>query len=216
MPSPDPRSIVRRANVAGMLLAKPPQSPHANLTAVERVGTSKSGSAVWKVVCTCGANLTADAPSIKRGGKRGARCKVCNLTPVEADEAKLLGLMPAGYAVLARKMRLTVPTIEYRLELLRAREKCYIGGWERADAQGAFGPVFHAGKGEDMPCTLKPRSPQAIERRYRKRVKRAIAKAEQGGKVDDRYARHVLRRLADATAEKTRTAPQGIFAALGL
>lgn len=29
----------------GMRFATPPQSPHANLTAVERIGTNKQGSA---------------------------------------------------------------------------------------------------------------------------------------------------------------------------
>lgn len=195
----------------GQLTAKPPVSPHANLTAISRIDTAKFGSAIWQLACTCGLTLTADAPAIKRGS---ARCPACNPRRGVEQANKILAVLPAAYAAIERKTKLTRAQIEYRIDWMRERELCHIGDWDRADQQGSFGPIFHAGKGEDVPCKLKPRTRLDTERRYRKRVQRAIKKATAGGKEDPRYSRQISLHKANETARRTRREPQGPFSAL--
>lgn len=189
----------------GQLTAKPPNSPHKNLGAVVRIGTTRCGSAIWRLLCACGATLEANAPAIKRGA---ARCEKCNPARSMEQANKILAVLPAGYAKIERKTKLTRAQVEYRIEWMRAREQCHVGGWSRADQQGSFNPVFHAGPGEDAPCTLKPRTSSQNEKRYRRRVQRAVKVALAGGKEDPRYTRVIGKRKALLTAKKTRTQPQ--------
>lgn len=200
--------------ITGQLIAKPPVSPHANLTATTRIGTTKSYNAIWQVVCTCGETLVASAPAIKRGGSRGARCKACNLSPGEEQAKAILNALPGTYSKIAYRTKLTDPQVRHRIDWMRERDMCHIGGWDRAEYQGSFSPIFHAGPGEDVPCKLVRRTDSEVERRYWKRVKKAIKKAEAGGKVDDRYARHIALHKASKTIKQARKKPHNPFSAL--
>jgi hypothetical protein len=197
--------------VPGQLTAKLPSSPHANISVTHRIGATKSGSAVWQVDCSCGVVLTGPAERIRSGA---IRCATCNPSRTVTQASRVLSAMPAGYAKIEGKTKLRRPQVEYSLEWLRARGMCFVGGWAHAEMQGSFSPIFHAGKGADVPCTLKHRTRQASERRYRKRIKRAIEMAESGGKENPRYLRRIALHKAEQTARRTRTEPQNPFSAL--
>jgi hypothetical protein len=193
----------------GAKLAKPPVPANPNFTVVERAGKNKEGSAVWKVACTCGATFTAAAPYIKNGK---AACRNCS--PAMQQARTILDVLPAAYAAIEKKTGLSYPTITNRLDWMKARGMCHIGGWKRPPRNGSFQPVFHAGAGDDVPCTLTRLGEAQYEARYRRRVKRAVESALTGGKEDPRYMRHIVRRRADDLAERTRINPQHPFSAL--
>lgn len=195
----------------GQLTAKPPVSPHVNLVAIERVGATSWGSAIWSVACTCGATLQSDAPKIKNGK---ARCRTCNPSMAMQQVAAILATFPASYERIDRKSGLTEGQIRHRLEWMRERGLCHIGAWTRAKEQGSMRPIFHAGPGEDVPCKLKARTRSQYERNYRKRVKKAIQKVESGGAPDDRYARQIALQIVKKTVLRTREQPQSWASAL--
>lgn len=197
--------------ITGQLTARAPVSPHANLTATARIGATTWGSATWSVTCTCGATLEAYAPAIKSGK---ARCATCNPKGTAKHVAAIVAALPATYAKIERKTKLSYGKVRYGLEVARAQGLCHIGGWSRPDEQGAYSPIFHAGKGEDVPCTLQAIPRYKSEKRYKKRVKAAIAKAERGGPEDGRYIKHISLYLAKKTATKARATPNTWFAAL--
>lgn len=193
-------------------MAKPPASPHTNLTAVERTGTTKHGSAVWRLACACGATLEADTPTIKKGW---ARCPECNPTYGELEAQRILAVLPATVDKIMARTSMTLQQVRYRLTVMKP-DLCHIGKWRRPRGSGACQPVIVAGPGEDVPCYLKPRSNADAKRRYRKRIQKAIKKALVGGTEDVRYTRHIGRAKAGLTAARTRAAPQTWFSALGL
>lgn len=195
----------------GQLTAIPPVSQFANMAATKRIGATKSGSAIWQMTCTCGFTMTADAVQIKKGT---ARCKECNPRYGAKMAERVLAVLPATYAKIERKTKLTPGQVEYRIVLLREKGLCHIGGWERSEYQGAFNPIFHAGPGKDVPCKLKPRTNADVERRYNRRIKRAIAAAEATGKEDPRYAKHISLHMASKTVQASRLKPQNPFSAL--
>ncbi len=196
----------------GKLTARPPISPHANLTATTRAGITTWGSATWTVECTCGASMTSCATRIKNGK---ARCEKCNLSNALQQAAKITPLLPATYLKLDRKTDLSYGKVRYRIEWMRDNDMCHIGSWERPEMQGPFLPVFHAGPGEDVPCNLEKHPHSVYEKRYKKRVARAIAKAEKGGPEDWRYAKHITLNIADKAVRETRAKPNTWFSALG-
>lgn len=196
----------------GQLLAKAPASPHANLSARTRIGTTRSGSVIWELVCTCGAVVTANAPAIKRGR---ARCPACNPSIGLRQAQQILAALPGTYARIERLTLLTRAQIEHRIAWMRARDMCFVGGWRRPEFQGLFCPIFHAGKGEDVPCTLKPFSPLHYKRLYARRIKRAVTRAAAGGQENPRYLRHIARAKALRTARQTRIQPQTWWSPLG-
>lgn len=198
-------------STVGLRTAKPPLSPYTNLTATARTGTTKCGSAIWQVECTCGASWCIETRFIKKGT---ARCDTCNPSTGAGMANAILAALPAAYEKIERKTKLTAGQVRYRIDWMRARDMCHIGDWDRADQQGSFGPIFHAGKGDDVPCSLKPRTRLDNERRYRRRVKNAIQKAEAGGKEDGRYMRQIALRKASETARRTRNTPQTWLSAL--
>jgi hypothetical protein len=97
---------------------------------------------------------------------------------------------------------------------MRREELCHVGGWERPDAQGSFCPIFHAGPGLDVPCEIKPWTTRQIEKRYQRRVRRAVNKALAGGPEDPRYTLHIARRKADQLVRNARKQPQTWLSAL--
>lgn len=196
----------------GQRTARPPVSPHANLTAIERTGTTSWGSAIWSLACTCGATLTAYAPVIKSGI---AKCEECNPSATVKQLAAILAALPGDYEQIGRKAKLSRGKVRYGLELLRKDRKCFIGAYLRPSEQGSYSPVFQAGDSDDVPCKLQPIPRQKSERKYKKRIKAAIARAAAGGKEDPRYIRHISLHVAKQTAASTRAAPQSWFAALG-
>jgi hypothetical protein len=193
--------------------ARPPTSPHANLTAVTRIGTAKWGSAIWTLACTCGTTFDAYATAIKNGK---ARCATCNPKKSAKDMELILSKLPGTYEQIERRTKLSFGTVRYGLELLRAADRCFIGDYDRANEQGSFRPIFHAGKGDDVPCKLKPIPTAKTKRKYEKRVKAAIAKVENGGPEDGRYIRHISLHLANKTAAEARSKPVTWLSALGV
>lgn len=194
----------------GQLCALPPVSPHANLTVMARVGSTACGKAIWQVACACGLNVSALPVPIKKGS---TRCPKCNPRGMEQAEA-FLAFFPATYAQLQRKFKLTRPQVEGRLRWMRKREMFHVGAWKHAERQGLYAPVFYAGKGEDVPCDLEPRTKTDTSRRYRKRVRSAIKQAEAGGREDSRYVRQIKRHQAVKTIRQARREPQTPFSAL--
>jgi len=199
--------------ITGQLTARAPVSPHANLTATARIGTTTWGSAIWSVTCTCGATLEACATTIKSGK---ARCTACNPKGTAKHVAAIVSVLPASYAKIERKTKLSVGKVRYALEVARAQGLCFIGAWSRPDEQGSYSPIFHAGKGEDVPCNLKAIPRYKSEKRYKKRVKAAIAKVERGGPEDKRYIKHISLYLAKKTAAETLAVPNTWLSALGV
>lgn len=193
----------------GQRTAKPPRSPFGNLTAVVRIGATKCGSAIWRLACTCGKEVEADAPAVKRGA---AHCSDCNPTFFDLEAKRILAVLPATIGQIIKRTGLTLQQVRYRLRKMKPT-MCHTGKWRRSRAQGAYQPLIVAGPGEDAPCPLKPRTGAQTNRRYRHRVQMAIKKARLGG-GDDRYARHVSRKEADITVANTRTAPQTWLSAL--
>lgn len=197
--------------VPGQLKAKAPASPHINLQATVRYGTTSWGSATWLVSCTCGATIKANAPAIKAGM---TRCATCNPSATVKQIAAVLAVLPGTYEQIERKAKLSAGKVRYSLDLMRADGKCFVGDWDRSTEQGGYSPVFHAGTGKDVPCTLEPIPRKRSERKYKRRIKAAIARALQGGKEDPRYIKHISLHVAKLTAAKTRVQPATWFAAL--
>ncbi len=196
----------------GQKTAKPPVSPHASLTALERVGTASWGSAVWSLACTCGARFEASTPRIKSGM---AKCMSCSPKQTARHIAAILAVLPGTFLHIERKTKLTFNQIQYAVDLMRAKRLCFVGEYMRPIGQGSYRLVFHAGDSDDVPCDLKPIPKGASERKYRRRVKAAIAKASQGGKEDPRYMRAISLHFARQTAAQTRVKPATWLSALG-
>lgn len=194
----------------GQEVAKPPVSPRANLTTMERAGVKKHGGASWRVTCTCGFTVIAAARDITHGS---TYCRTCNMPGAEA-RAAVLAAMPASYAQMMLRTKMTRPQVEYRIKQLRKLGLCHIGNWKRAKCRGLFSPVFYAGPGEDVPCHLTRVDYKTAGRAYRKRVKKAVEVAMAGGKADPRYIRHIASRQVTAVVRATRATPQSWFSAL--
>jgi hypothetical protein len=197
--------------IPGQLIARAPTSPHANMRATTRAGTNKSGSAIWHLACSCGETITAAAPAIKKGA---AKCQHCNPSTATDQAKHLLALLTCDYTVLQAKLKWSKSHVAYRVTAMREAGQMHIGKWKRPKAQGALQPIFHAGQGEDAPCTLTRRSDADYKRKYFKRVRRAIEKARDGAPQDGRYTRHVARYLAEQVALSTRAAPHNPWTAL--
>lgn len=195
----------------GQLTAKPPVSPHANLTAVERVGTNKAQGAVWRVACTCGLTFTAAAYAFRIGE---TKCPRCQPSPSDVHAMEILMLLPTTLDVLTKKLATPVETVKSRVRAMKKNGLCHTGRWKRPDGAGSFQPVLVAGPGDDAPCTLTARTGADYSRKCRKRVSRAIAKAEAGGKEDPRYIRHIALHKAKQTAKRARKEPQTWASAL--
>jgi hypothetical protein len=194
----------------GQRTAKPPISPHANLAAADRIGATKHGSAIWRLACECGKTVEADAPTIKRGA---ARCPDCNPACGTEQAEKILAALPATIGQIMQRTGMTLGAVMYRLSTMKPH-LCHTGKWRRSRSQGAYQPIIVAGCGEDVPCPLKRRSRVECERRYRKRVKKVVAKALASGGTSVRYTRLIARRRADEIAARTRVTPQTWMSAL--
>lgn len=190
--------------------AKAPTSPHANLSVAERAGVKNHGGARWRVICACGFTVLAAARDIKRGS---TYCRTCNMPGAEARDA-ILAAMPASYAQIMSRAKMTRPQVEYRIRQLRKLGLCHIGKWKRAKCRGLFAPIFHAGPGEDAACELARLDRKTTGRAYRQRVKKAVEVAMAGGKADPRYTRHIASKQVTAVVQATREAPQCWFSAL--
>lgn len=194
----------------GLKIAEAPASPFDNLTATKRAGSNGQGSAVWQVECTCGAVLEANAFAIRQGW---THCVKCNPRYGEQIEQAILAVLPGTIEEIAKKARLTIQQVKYRLRTMKPM-LCHTGRWRRPNGPGAFHPIIYAGAGEDVPCPLKRKEGKETSKSYRRRVKRAVEKAVAGGKEDVRYMRHIALRKADLLAEKSRAAPQTWLSAL--
>lgn len=194
----------------GQRIAKPPISPHQNLAAVERIGSTRHGSAIWRLDCACGYTLQADVPTIKRGA---ARCPDCNPNYGDLEAQRILAVLPATIDQIVERTSMTLQQVRYRLPLMKPH-LCHVGKWRHSRGSGAYQPVIVAGHGEDAPCTLKRRSGAEGNKRYRDRVRKAVEKALAGGTEDVRYTRYIGVARAGITAAQTRIAPQTWFSAL--
>lgn len=195
----------------GMRTARPPRSPFGNLAVVARVGTTKCGSAIWRLACACGHELQVDAPAVKRGT---AHCPECNPRYCSLEAQRILAVLPATIGQIVKRTGMTLEAVKYRLRVMKP-DLCHTGKWRRSRAQGAYQPLIVAGAGPDAPCPLKPRTGAQTNRRYRHRVRLAVKKAKAGGLPDDRYGRHISLNEANSTIANTRTAPQTWLSALG-
>jgi hypothetical protein len=155
--------------------------------------------------------LNAAAPSIRRGETKCPRCQPA-VGDVQAME--ILMLLPATFDALANKLGVSSNTLKSRVRAMKKNELCHTGRWKRPVGPGAFQPIIVAGPGEDVPCTLAARTNADHKRKYRRRIKHAIAKAQAGGKEDPRYIRHIRLKQADATVLQAKARPQTWFSAL--
>lgn len=190
----------------GQCTAKPPRSPYGNLTAVERAGVTKHGSAIWRLECTCGESVEADAPAVKRGA---ARCPDCNPTYGDLEAQRILAVLPATIAEIIRRSGMTLAQVRYRLDLMKPA-LCHTGRWRRSRGSGPWLPVIVAGPGEDAPCPFEAVTNAVSKRRQRVKNNRARAieaAAEQG-------RRQAAVAEADQVAARTRTVPETWFSAL--
>jgi len=194
----------------GQRTANPPASPYANLAAVERAGTTKHGSAIWRLACTCGQSLEADVPAIKRGA---ARCPDCNPSYGDLEAQRILAVLPATMEKIVEDTGMTLQQVRYRLSVMKPH-LCHVGKWRRSRGSGAYQPVIVSGHGKDVPCPLKPRTGAEANRRYRHRVSQAVQKALAGGAEDARYTRYIGLARAGLTAAHTRIVPQTWFSVL--
>lgn len=194
----------------GMNIAEVPVSLFKNLTATKRFGSNAQGSAMWQVECTCGARLEANAFAIRQGW---THCVKCNPRYGEQIEQAILAVLPGTIDEIAKKARLTLAQVKYRLRTMKPM-LCHTGRWRRPNGPGAYQPIICAGAGEDVPCPLKRKTGKETSKSYRRRVKKAVEKAMAGGKEDARYTRHIALRKADLLAAKTRATPQTWLSAL--
>lgn len=190
----------------GQRTAKPPRSPHANLSAVQRAGVTKHGSAIWRLACSCGESVEADAPAIKRGA---ARCPACNPSYGDLEAQRILAVLPATIAEIIRKSGMTLAQVRYRLDLIKPG-LCHTGRWRRSRGSGPWLPVIVAGPGEDVPCPFEAVT-NAVSKR-RQRVKNKRARAIEAAAEEGRRQAAVIE--ADGVAARTRAAPQTWFSAL--
>jgi len=195
----------------GKLTAKPPVSPHANLTAIERVGTSKSQDSIWRIACTCGATFVAVGHGFRIGQTKCARCQP---SPGDVQAMEILMLLPSTHSALAAKLGVPLTTTKSRVRAMRKNDLCHTGNWKRPNGPGGFRPVIVAGPGEDVPCLLEPRANADHKRKYRNRIRNAVEKAAAGGKEDPRYLRHIALHRAKETVKRTLMEPQTPWSAL--
>ena len=82
---------------------------------------------------------------------------------------ELLAKGPCGYDELAEVLQLGRGGINHRMRVMRADGLAHIGAWKRITGKGGrFTPVFHAGHGKDVECTLHRMSNAAYSKRWRK------------------------------------------------
>lgn len=84
----------------------------------------------------------------------------------------VLQSLPGTMAEVRDKAGLGLPTIHRWMKVLRAEHKAHIGGWHRNEKGGPFSAVYHAGPGEDQPCTLEPIPQTEVCRRFRERARK--------------------------------------------
>jgi hypothetical protein len=190
----------------GQRTATRPISPHANLAAVERIGITRHGSAIWRLACTCGHMLEADAPTVRRGA---ARCPDCNPTYGDLEAERILAVLPATIEQIVTRSGMTLQQVRYRLTKMKS-DLCHIGQWRRQRGSGRWRPVFVAGPGEDVECKLEPRTGAENNRRYRARIR----KARDVDAAAARERHEAATRQADEIVAKARAVPQTWLSAL--
>ncbi len=133
----------------------------------ERVGSSKHGSAVWRLHCQCGKHFDVATPLIKKGWYR---CPVCQPKPRDHQTAAILAALPGTIPEIMAKTNMTRWMARNRLREMHKDGKIKVGAWRRASTNGNPMPVFHKGPGKDKPCTLPRMTVAEMSRRYRESI----------------------------------------------
>lgn len=196
---------------SGQLKAKPPISPHATLRAVERIGTTKAESAVWRIECTCGSTFAAVAHGFRIGQTKCARCQPC---AGDINAIEILMLLPNTMDAIWKKLGVPPETLKGRIVAMKKNGYCHTGRWRRPSGPGSFQPLIVAGPGEDAPCKIVAGTNLQHKRKYRKRIKKAVERFESSGSVDPRYSRHIGLHTVNQTVQRTLVEPQHVFSAL--
>jgi hypothetical protein len=80
------------------------------------------------------------------------------------------GALPGTYAEIMEKAHVSHTTAKRWLKELRDAGECHIGKWKRSlDTRGHYQPVWVAGPGKDVRCTLKPMTSAQASARYRRK-----------------------------------------------
>lgn len=115
----------------------------------------------------------------------------------------VLAAMPGTRAEIMEKVCIAPRTLTGILSKALAEDACYVWGWRRSNGSGNFQPIYVAGPGVSVPCTLKKWTDAQIGRRYWKKIK-------QDERGDVRKAKDAAKYYAKKAAKK----PAGVFNAL--
>jgi predicted ArsR family transcriptional regulator len=124
---------------------------------------------------------------------------------------EVLDAMPGTVEQIMAATGMAARTVRRHVAALHADGRAHVK--RRLRTHGPRTPVWEKGEGPDAPLP-KRRTHADHCKEFRRRVKRAIERAQVGGREDSRYIRHIALHIAKKTAEKTREEPQTPFSAL--
>lgn len=131
--------------------------------------------------------------------------------PPPSTKPLVAAALPGTVVDIIAKSGLVESTVRRHLCTLRDEGKAHIK--KRRRAGGRSSPVWVEGPGKDAPIPA-PLGNAGWCRRHRKRVRKAIAKAQAGGKEDPRYIRHIRLKQVDAKVKQAKAEPQTWISAL--
>lgn len=133
--------------------------------------------------------------------------------PTPSARAKIVAALPGCSEVISRKTGVAESSVRKHLRQLQAEGNANIARFVRTSGHPAAYWVAGPGENAEPPA---PQTTAEYSRAFRKRVEKAIERAEQGKPFSDRYRKHVALHQADQLAKRLRGKPANPFAALGL
>ena len=82
----------------------------------------------------------------------------------------IIKAMPASVPDIADTIGMPQTSVLRAVKALCAVGKCHIGGWKRSN-RGLPTAIYHAGPGQDVPCTIKKLTQNQKDRRYLAKMK---------------------------------------------
>jgi len=68
----------------------------------------------------------------------------------------IIDSLPGAHVDVVKKTGLCLRTVQKWMRRIRGDGEAHIGDWRHAEKTGDFVPIYHAGPGPDVPCTLVP------------------------------------------------------------
>lgn len=89
--------------------------------------------------------------------------------------ARILAQLPGTQLRIHRRTMIGQSTISRWLKDLVAAGDAHIGGWSRSRSGGPITAVYHAGPGDEAPCSIKPMTKAELHQRYQESKRKAAA-----------------------------------------